>query len=57
MAKMGRPKAENPKNIELRVCIDKDTEKVLTELAEHFNTNKSVIVRMGIEKLYAEIKK
>lgn len=55
--RMGRPKAESPKSKELRVRIDKETEAVLKELAEHYGVSVSVVVRMGIERLYAEIKK
>jgi predicted DNA-binding protein len=54
---VGRPKAENPKDKELRVRIDKETEQTLKELAQHYNVSVSVVVRMGIERLYAEIKK
>lgn len=53
----GRPKAESPKSKELRVRIDKETEAALKELAAHYNVPVSVVVRMGIEKLYAEMKK
>ncbi|HCE14167.1 MAG TPA: CopG family transcriptional regulator [Clostridiales bacterium] len=54
---VGRPKAENPKDKELRVRIDKETEQTLKELAQHYNVSVSVVVRMGIERLYTEIKK
>ena len=52
--RVGRPKAENPKDKELRVRIDKETEQALKELAQHYNVPVSVVVRMGIERLYAE---
>ena len=55
--RVGRPKAENPKDKELRVRIDKEIEQALKELAQHYNVPVSVVVRMGIERLYAEIKK
>lgn len=57
MAKMGRPKAENPKAIEVKVRIDASTEKMLEELAAHHSITKAAVIRLGIEKLYAEIKK
>ena len=45
--RVGRPKAENPKDKELRVRIDKKTEQALKELAQHYNIPVSVVVRMG----------
>lgn len=57
MAKMGRPKATNPKTIEVKVRIDASTEKMLEELAAFHNTTKAAVIRLGVEKLYAEIKK
>ena len=53
----GRPKAENPMEKELRVRIDKEPEQALIALAHLYNVPVSVVVRMGIERLYAEIKK
>ena len=44
--RVGRPKAENPKDKELRVRIDKETEQALKELAQHYNVPVSVVVRM-----------
>ena len=53
----GRPKAENPKDKELRVRIDKETEQILKELAQHYNVPVSVVVRMGIRTALRRNKK
>ena len=53
----GRPKAVNPKNLELRVRIDRETSEILEELAKHYNEPKSVVVRNAIQQLYAKTKK
>jgi predicted transcriptional regulator len=54
---MGRPKAENPKSKQIMVRLDAETDRKLEELAEFFKEKKVAVVRRGIEKLYAEIKK
>ena len=47
---MGRPKAENPKSKQIMVRLDAETDRKLEE-------KKVAVVRRGIERLYAEIKK
>ena len=54
---MGRPKAKNPKSKQIMVRLDAETDRKLEELAEFFKEKKVAVVRRGIEKLYAEIKK
>lgn len=56
-SKMGRPKADNPKAFQLSVKMDSDTLKKLDAVAEHLGKTRVSVVRMGIDKLYAEIKK
>lgn len=56
-SKMGRPKAENPKAFQLSVKMDADTLKKLDELAEQFGESRGSVVRRGIERLFAEMKK
>ena len=56
-SQMGRPKAENPKSKQIMVRLDAETDRKLEELAEFFKEKKVAVVRRGIEKLYAEIKK
>ena len=53
----GRPKAENPKSKQIMVRLDAETDRKLEELAEFFKEKKVAVVRRGIERLYAEIKK
>ena len=54
--KAGRPKAEKPKGKKLEVRIDEETGEILEALAQHYGITVSAVVRMAIEKLYAEIK-
>ena len=54
---MGQPKAENPKSKQIMVRLDAETDRKLEELAEFFKEKKVDVVRRGIERLYAEIKK
>lgn len=53
---MGRP-TNNPKNEELKIRISQEDKEKLEYCIKHSNKNKSEIVRLGIEKVYAELKK
>ena len=55
-AKMGRP-TDNPKNTMVRVRVDDETLKILDECVDNLNLNRSEVIRIGIKKAYAEIKK
>ena len=55
-AKLGRP-TDNPKNIMIRVRMDEETVKTMDECAKQLNTTRSEIIRTGIKKVYADIKK
>lgn len=55
-AKRGRP-TESPKTAMVRVRMDEETVKMMDECAEKMNTTRSDIIRTGITKVYAEIKK
>lgn len=55
-AKMGRP-TESPKTTMVRVRMDEETVKMMDECAEKMNTTRSDIIRTGITRVYAEIKK
>ena len=55
-AKRGRP-TESPKTTMVRVRMDEETVKMMDECAEKLNTTRSDIIRTGITKVYAEIKK
>lgn len=52
--KKGTKLTDNPKDYMLRVRMSNDTLNRLDELCERYNTNRSVIVRMGIDKLYQD---
>lgn len=54
--KAGRPKAEKPKDRELKVRIDEETSEILEALAQHYGVTVSAVVRTAIERLYAETK-
>ncbi len=55
--KKGTKLTDNPKNKILRVRIDKDTDDKLATICKAKQKNKSEIVRIGIERQYAEIEK
>lgn len=55
--KKGTKLTETPKNKMLRVRIDTEVEQKLETVCEHMNKSKSEVVRIGIEKQYAEIEK
>lgn len=57
MAKMGRPKVDNPKAEQLTVRLDSDTVKMLEENAEHFQETKVESIRRGIREVNKAIKK
>lgn len=44
----GRPKTENPKTIEIKARIDEETNKRLIDYCKNHNTNKTEVVRKGI---------
>lgn len=45
----GRPKAENPKVIEVKARIDEETNDRLNEYCRENNTTRTEVVRQGIE--------
>ena len=47
----GRPKAENPKDIDLKVRVDGETHKCLIKYSEKNNITKAEAVRRGIKLL------
>ena len=50
-AKMGRPKAENPKDVDLKVRIDRETNAALESYIEEEEITKAEAVRRGIKLL------
>jgi len=55
--KMGRPPSDNPKDKLLRVRIDKETLGKLEDCAKLLSTNRSDIVRQGIDMMYDSLEK
>lgn len=53
----GRPKAENPKDIQLKIRADKQTMEDLDFCCEKLDKTRSDIIRLGIQKVKAEVKK
>lgn len=53
----GRPKAENPKDIQLKIRADKQTIEDLDFCCEQMDKNRSDIIRLGIQKVKAEVDK
>ncbi|MET1170053.1 ribbon-helix-helix domain-containing protein [Paenibacillus amylolyticus] len=55
--KMGRPKSDKPKSRTIEIRVDEEIMNKLDISAEKLNTNRSDIVRKGIEKIYNELQK
>ncbi|WFR65322.1 ribbon-helix-helix protein, CopG family [Paenibacillus amylolyticus] len=55
--KMGRPKSDKPKSRTIEIRVDEEIMSKLDISAEKLNTNRSDIVRKGIEKIYDELQK
>lgn len=53
----GRPKAENPKDIQLKIRADKQTIEDLDFCCEKLDKTRSDIIRLGIEKVRSEVEK
>lgn len=53
--KMGRPKSDNPKSKTIEIRVNEEILSKLDAAAEKLNTNRSAIVRKGIEKIYDEL--
>lgn len=55
--KRGRPPSENPKDEMIRVRMDKKSMEILDYCAEKLRITRSEVIRTGIKKVEAEIKK
>lgn len=53
----GRPKTDNPKNIQLKIRADKNLISDLDFCCESLNKNRSDIIRLGIKKIKSELEK
>lgn len=53
----GRPKVENPKDIQLKIRADRQTMKDLDFCCEKLGKTKSDIIRLGIQRVKTELEK
>ena len=53
----GRPKAENPKDIQLKIRADKQTIEDLDFCCEKLDKTRSDIIRLGIQNVRSEVEK
>lgn len=53
----GRPKAEKPKDIQLKIRADKQTIEDLDFCCEKLDKTRSDIIRLGIQKVRSEVEK
>ena len=54
--KMGRP-TDNPKDISLKVHLDKETAQKLDACIEKLKVSKSEVIRRGVHKVYDDLEK
>lgn len=52
--KMGRP-TDNPKDISLKVRLDKDTSQKLNECVQVMEVSKAEVIRRGIHKIHDDL--
>lgn len=53
----GRPKAKNPKTVEVKARIDEETNKKLVDYCKKNSTSKTEVVRKGIDLVLGETEK
>lgn len=53
----GRPKVENPKDIQLKIRADKQTITDLDLCCKKLRKTRSDVIRMGIQRIKAEVEK
>ena len=53
--KMGRP-TDNPKDISLKVRLDKDTAKKLDDCIQELEVSKAEVIRRGVHKVHGDLK-
>lgn len=54
--KMGRP-TDNPKDISLKIRLDKETSERLDDCVEALEVSKAEVIRRGVHKMYDDLKK
>lgn len=53
----GRPKSDNPKNVQIKFLADKQTVQDLEFCCQTLQATKSDVIRMGIQKVKDEAEK
>lgn len=53
----GRPKTNNPKDVQLTIRLDNEMLGKLDEVAEHNSETRAATLRRGIELLHSELNK
>ncbi len=53
--KTGRPKKENPKNVEIGLRLTRETAEKLQKCADILKTSRTDIIEQGIEKMYKDV--
>lgn len=53
--KVGRPKSSNPKDMTMRIRLDKQEYEFVKRYAEKFNVPQSEVIRRGIRKLQNDL--
>lgn len=56
MSPAGRPFSDNPRNIDTRIRMNKEESEMLEYCARVTGKNKADIIRLGVKKVYEEIK-
>lgn len=56
-SRTGRPKSDNPKDIQLKIRADKKTIEDLVFCCEKTLLSKSEVIRLGIQKVKEEVEK
>ena len=54
--KLGRP-TDNPKDITIKIRLDKTTAQQLEECSEEMKISRAEVVRRGVHKMYDGLKK
>ena len=57
MSPVGRPKSENPKDIQLKIRADRQTIEDLEFCCQQTNLTRSDVIRLGIQKVKQEVEK
>lgn len=53
--KTGRPKKENPKNVEIGLRLTKETADKLQKCADVLQTSRTDIIEQGIDRIYKDV--